>query len=111
MLVFPNAKINIGLYITEKRSDGFHNLESCFYPIPWTDGLEILEAEETVFTSSGLAIPGNPEENLCLKAYRLLQPDFNLPPVHIHLHKVLPTGAGLGGGSADAAFTLTALNK
>lgn len=111
MLDFPNAKINLGLYITEKRSDGYHNLQSCFYPVKWTDALEILPAAEERFDLTGLPVPGNPDTNLCLKAYRMLQQDYNLPPVHMHLHKVLPMGAGLGGGSADAAFTLRILNK
>ena len=111
MLDFPNAKINLGLLVTSKRADGFHNLESCFYPVKWTDALEILPAPELRFDMTGLPVPGNPESNLCLKAYRLLQRDFNLPAVHMHLHKVLPMGAGLGGGSADAAFALRILNR
>ena len=110
MLSFPNAKINIGLYITEKRSDGFHNLESCFYPVGWSDVLEILPAQELSFKSTGIAIPGNPEANLCLKAYHLVSQDFKMPPVMIHLHKIVPIGAGLGGGSADCAFTIKTLN-
>lgn len=110
MLDFPNAKINLGLHVTSKRPDGFHNLESCFYPVRWTDALEILPASEVRFDMTGLPVPGNPETNLCLRAYKLLQQDFNLPPVHMHLHKVIPMGAGLGGGSADAAFTLRILN-
>ena len=110
MVSFPNAKINIGLYITEKRSDGFHNLESCFYPVGWCDVLEILPAEKLSFKSTGISIPGNPETNLCLKAYHLIKQDFNIPPVMIHLHKVIPIGAGLGGGSADCAFTIKTLN-
>jgi 4-diphosphocytidyl-2-C-methyl-D-erythritol kinase len=111
MLDFPNAKINLGLYITSKRADGFHNLASCFYPVKWCDALEILPSPEVKFDMTGLPVPGNPDTNLCLKAYKLLQRDFNLPPVHMHLHKVIPMGAGLGGGSADAAFTLRILNK
>lgn len=110
MLSFPNAKINIGLNITSKRSDGYHNIESCFYPIPWTDVLEIIPAEKPTFTSTGLQIPGNAESNLCLKAYQLLKEEYDCPPAHIHLHKVVPMGAGLGGGSADGAFTLKMLN-
>jgi len=109
MIVFPNAKINIGLYITEKRSDGYHNIESCFYPIPWCDVLECVPASQTSFTATGLPIPNVSAHNLCLKAYELLAADFALPPVHIHLHKILPIGAGLGGGSADASFLLNAL--
>lgn len=111
MLVFPNAKINLGLRIVEKRTDGYHNLESCFYPINWTDVLEILPASELTFKSTGLAIPGNPNSNLCLRAYELLRAHHDLPPVRIHLHKVVPIGAGLGGGSADGAFTLKLLNQ
>ncbi|MHA6248953.1 4-(cytidine 5'-diphospho)-2-C-methyl-D-erythritol kinase [Pontibacter sp. CAU 1760] len=111
MLDFPNAKINLGLYVTAKRPDGFHDLASCFYPVKWCDALEILPAKEMKFTQSGLPVPGDPDNNLCLKAYRLLQQDHNLPPVHLHLHKVIPMGAGLGGGSADAAFTLCILNQ
>ena len=110
MLSFPNAKINIGLYITEKRSDGFHNLESCFYPVGWSDVLEILPAPKLSFKSTGISIPGNPETNLCLRAYHLVNQDFKLPPVMIHLHKIVPIGAGLGGGSADCAFTIKTLN-
>jgi len=111
MLSFPNAKINLGLHITEKRPDGYHNLESCFYPVGWTDVLEIIEAPEMMFSSSGLDIPGEAAGNLCLKAYHTLKQDYDLPPVHIHLHKVIPVGAGLGGGSADAAFTVKLLNE
>lgn len=110
MVSFPPCKINLGLRVVSKRTDGYHNLETCFYPIPWTDGLEIIPAETTTFTSSGNVIPGKAEDNLCLKAYQLLQGDFQLPAVHIHLHKVIPAGAGLGGGSSDAAHTLTLLN-
>ncbi len=112
MLTFPNAKINIGLRITEKRSDGFHTLQSGFYPINWTDALEIIPAETFVFSSSGLSIPGsNPDQNLCVRAYTMLRADFRLPPVQIHLHKIIPIGAGLGGGSSDAAFVLKSLNE
>ena len=111
MLSFPNAKINIGLYITEKRPDGFHNLESCFYPVGWGDVLEIIPAPKLSFKSTGIEIPGNPETNLCLKAYHLVNQDFNIPPVMIHLHKIIPIGAGLGGGSADCAFTIKTLNE
>lgn len=115
MLTFPNAKINIGLNITEKRSDGFHNIESVFYPVEWCDALEIIpnqntDATNAVFQSSGLAIPGNESSNLCLKAWNLLQDRINVPPM-IHLHKVIPMGAGLGGGSADGAFMLKMLNE
>lgn len=111
MVSFPNAKINLGLNIISKRPDGYHNIESCFYPITWCDILEIIPAKKTQFTSSGIDIPGALEENLCLKAYQLLNEDFDLPTVHIHLHKVIPIGAGLGGGSADASFVLKMLNE
>jgi len=110
MLSFPNAKINLGLHITEKRPDGFHNLESCFYPVGWTDVLEIIESDVLQFTSSGITIPGHAADNLCVKAYQALAKDFGLPPVHIHLHKAIPIGAGLGGGSSDAAFAAKLLN-
>ena len=101
----------MGLHIVEKRPDGFHNIETVFYPIGWQDALEILPADELNYQSSGLAIDADLENNLIVKAYRLLQADFNLPPISIYLHKVIPMGAGLGGGSADAAFALTALNR
>lgn len=111
MIKFPNAKINIGLYITEKRPDGFHNLETVFFPVGWSDILELTISHEVEFSSSGLAIPGDVESNLVMKAYRMLQTDFDLPSVKIHLHKQIPFGAGLGGGSSDGAFTLVLLNK
>lgn len=111
MISFPNAKINIGLHVTEKRPDGFHNLETVFYPVGWCDVLEFVEAQEICFTASGIPISGNPEDNLVMKAYRLLLNDFELPPLKIHLHKQIPFGAGLGGGSSDGAFMLKMLNK
>ncbi len=113
MIAFPTCKINIGLCITAKRPDGFHNLQSCFYPVEWGDVLEVIHTPETklTFTSSGLPIPGDPTQNLCIRAYELLRQDFDLPPVQIHLHKIVPIGAGLGGGSADAAFALKLLNE
>ncbi|TAE73181.1 MAG: 4-(cytidine 5'-diphospho)-2-C-methyl-D-erythritol kinase [Bacteroidetes bacterium] len=111
MLVFPNAKINIGLHILRKRNDNFHDLETLFYPVQWTDALEIITEKETEFFSSGLSIPSDNQDNLCLRAYHLLKKEFNLPNVHIFLHKIIPTGAGLGGGSADASFTLKVLKE
>ncbi len=111
MIAFPNAKINIGLNVLGKRSDGFHDIYSCFYPIPWCDVLEVIEGDKLEFHPSGLDIPGNEEDNLCLQAYSLLASDFKLPPVNIYLHKVIPIGAGLGGGSADASFLLKLLNE
>lgn len=111
MIVFPNAKINIGLNVVSKREDGYHNLETIFFPLKLADALEFVESEETKLTTSGIPIEGLPGQNLILKAYHLLQADFNLPPLHFHLHKVIPFGAGLGGGSSDAAFTLKMLNE
>ncbi|MBL0049159.1 MAG: 4-(cytidine 5'-diphospho)-2-C-methyl-D-erythritol kinase [Bacteroidetes bacterium] len=115
MIVFPNAKINLGLNIVEKRSDGFHNIETVFYPIGLSDVLEVLEykgksKKQVQFKSTGIPIPGKGSENLCVKAYHLLAKQYDLPPIKIHLHKIIPIGAGLGGGSADAAFFLKALN-
>ncbi len=114
MLVFPNAKLNLGLYVTQRRPDGFHTLESVFVPLPWTDALELLPAaagQPTSLTLTGRPIPGEPATNLCVRAYELLQADFPpLPPVQLYLHKMVPIGAGLGGGSADAAFALKAAN-
>ena len=111
MLCFPGVKINLGLNIISKRDDGFHDIETCFYPVRWTDGLEIIENEDLEFSSTGIHIPGNIDSNLCLKAYRLLKDDFDIPFVKIHLHKIVPIGAGLGGGSSDAACTLVTLNQ
>jgi 4-diphosphocytidyl-2-C-methyl-D-erythritol kinase len=114
MIVFPNCKINLGLHILRKRKDGFHDLETVFYPLPLKDILEIIVQDpgEPAFTSYGLPIPGDPGDNLCLKAWRLLKADFpTLPPTQIHLYKHIPVGAGLGGGSADGAFTLLALDR
>lgn len=111
MISFPNAKINIGLRITGKRPDGYHDLETVFFPVGWSDALEIASSKELSFSSSGLEIDAPSESNLVMKAYRLLSNDFNLPPLRIHLHKQIPFGAGLGGGSADGAFMLRMLNK
>ncbi len=111
MIYFPNAKINIGLNVVEKRPDGYHNLETIFYPVSLSDVLEIIPSEGFSFQSSGIEINGNAEDNLVVKAYRLMKKKFNLPPVKIHLHKIIPHGAGLGGGSSDAAFTLKMLNS
>jgi 4-diphosphocytidyl-2-C-methyl-D-erythritol kinase len=110
MINFPNAKINIGLNITERRPDGYHNLETIFYPVQIKDVLEIIESDKLSFESSGLDIPGRMEDNLCVKGYHLIKKDFDVPPVKIHLHKNIPIGAGLGGGSADAAFFIRLMN-
>ena len=110
MILFSCAKINIGLNILSKREDGYHNISSVFYPVSsCTDILEITEQEHFSFESSGIEIPKG--ENLCEKAFSLLRKDFSFPNVHIHLHKQIPIGAGLGGGSTDAAFTLKGLNE
>ncbi len=111
MIVYPIAKINIGLFITEKRPDGFHNLETVFYPVNIQDALEVIPADDFKFTSTGIEIDGKPEDNLVVKAYRLIAKDYKIPAVHIHLHKVIPFGAGLGGGSSDAAYMLKLLNE
>jgi 4-diphosphocytidyl-2-C-methyl-D-erythritol kinase len=112
MLTFPNAKINLGLNVTEKRLDGFHNIETVILPVAFCDILEIVAStdESFDFQTSGLTIPGNVEDNLCLRAYRLLKDEFKIQGVKMHLHKVIPMGAGLGGGSSDAAFTIRLLN-
>ncbi|MEO1256932.1 MAG: 4-(cytidine 5'-diphospho)-2-C-methyl-D-erythritol kinase, partial [Bacteroidota bacterium] len=111
MITFPNAKINLGLNVVSKREDGYHDIESCFYPIPWYDSLEVIEAASFAFYSYGLGIPGDSSTNLCVKAYELINLDHDIPPVEIHLLKNIPMGAGLGGGSADGAFTLKMLNE
>lgn len=116
MITFPNAKINLGLNITEKRPDGYHNLETIFYPVPLEDALEVHllhapgEHKKAIYLS-GIEISGPTEDNLVAKAYNLLDREFYLPPVDIHLFKHIPSGAGLGGGSADAAFMLKLLNE
>lgn len=111
MITFPSAKINIGLNITSRRPDGYHNLETVFYPIKIKDALEVIEHKEMGFETSGIEIPGHANENLCLQAYELIRKDFDLPNVSIHLHKKIPIGAGLGGGSADAAFFIKLINE
>jgi len=139
MIVFPNCKINLGLKILNKREDGYHNLETVFYPVGVKDALEVIRADDgpqttdhsktandltsepyrarsndvpVKFSSTGLSIAGDEANNLCIKAYHLLKKDFpSLPPVEMHLHKAIPMGAGLGGGSADGAFMLKLLNE
>lgn len=112
MILFPNAKINLGLHVLSKRKDGYHDIETCMVPIPLFDALEIVLDKKTTFTSTGLEIPGNEKDNLILKALKLIRKDFNeLPHVNIHLHKNIPMGAGLGGGSADAAYALKLYNN
>jgi 4-diphosphocytidyl-2-C-methyl-D-erythritol kinase len=111
MVVFPNCKINIGLNICEVRPDGFHNIETIFYPVPWTDILEIVASDKEEFIFDGLKIDCKLEDNLCYKAYHLLKKNFAIPPIKLFLYKIIPSGAGLGGGSSDAAFTLITLNN
>lgn len=141
MIVSPGAKINLGLYITAKRPDGYHDLLTLFYPIAFSDSLEIIRTptdpikgmdawinkkapEDTAipprqipglpiqYSASGIPIKGALQDNLCIKAYRLLKADFpELPPVAMHLHKNVPMGAGLGGGSADGAAALQIFNE
>jgi len=111
LVTFPNAKINLGLDVISKRDDGYHNISSCFYPICWSDVLEIISSKKFQFSTSGLSISGEANNNICVKAYDLLAKEYTLTPVHIHLHKIIPMGAGLGGGSSDGAFTLKLLNE
>lgn len=110
MICFPGCKINLGLNVLAKREDGYHTIQSVLYPIVWQDILEVIKSDKFQFSSSGLSIPGSEESNLCVKAYQLLKADFDLSPVKIHLHKIIPMGGGLGGGSSDGAYTLILLN-
>ena len=125
MIVFPNCKINLGLRVVRKRPDGYHDLDTIFYPLPLKDALEIVPAGHNTslkkevqdhngcqFVTTGLDIPGSPQDNLCLKAWNIIKKDFpRLPPIQMHLHKAIPIGAGLGGGSSDGAFALSLLNQ
>ena len=116
MIAFPNCKINLGLHIINKREDGYHNLETVFYPLPFYDVLEIVQnnnpSPDDFLSLSGIRFNGDAHDNLCIKAHNLLKKDFpQLPAIKIYLHKNIPAGAGLGGGSADAAFMLKLLNK
>lgn len=124
MIVFPNCKINLGLHISRKRSDGYHDIETIFYPVALTDVLEVLPDSQSPVPGSqltanspqlfnyGLSVAGDAADNLCIKAWRLLKKDFPaLPVVNVHLLKHIPMGAGLGGGSANGAFMLKLLNE
>ena len=106
MICFPNAKINLGLNIKRKRPDGLHDIETIMVPVPLCDILEIVptDGKDLTFRGTGLIVDGNQEDNLCVKAYHLLKQTISIPLVSIHLHKCIPMGAGLGGGSSDAAF-------
>jgi len=116
LIAFPNCKINLGLHIVAKRADGYHDLETVFYPLPLYDVLEIIQTssieKDPKPKVSGLKLETTPHANLCVRAYQLLKKDFpDLPLVEIFLHKNIPIGAGLGGGSADRAFMLSLLNE
>lgn len=115
MICFPNAKINLGLHIINRRNDGFHNIETVFYPVNFYDMLEIVKSKKSKsqkveFSSDGIKIVGEEKNNLVIKAYNLLDDNFSLDPVKIFLYKRIPMGAGLGGGSSDAAFAIKLLN-
>lgn len=114
MICFPNAKINLGLNIVSRRSDGYHNLETIFYPIAIKDALEIIvkPGQQTdTFVEAGIKVDAAPESNLVMKALLLMQSKYDFPSVEVHLLKKIPFGAGLGGGSADASFMLKLLNR
>ncbi len=113
MITFPNCKINLGLWVIQRRPDGYHDIQTVMMPVPWCDILEIVPAigAETTLAVSGIQIDSPQEKNLCYKAWRLMADKYGIPPVSIHLHKVIPAGAGLGGGSSDASFTLKKLNS
>ncbi len=110
MILFPPCKINLGLHILNKRADGFHNLDTLMYQLPFTDVLEIIPSETFVFQSTGLEIPGDENNNLCIKAFELIRSQYEIPNVTIHLHKIIPMGGGLGGGSSNASAVLKGLN-
>jgi len=116
MIAFPHCKINLGLSIIAKRKDGYHELETVFYPVGLQDIVEVIHSNddktEVQFSHTGLEIPGDIEKNLCVKAYHLLKHDFpTIPAVKMHLHKHIPMGAGLGGGSSDGTGILKLLNN
>ncbi len=111
MILLPNAKINIGLNVVSKREDGFHNIETVFYPIDLKDIIEFIPSNEMSFDISGIEIKGDAKNNLVYKVYDLLKQEYSLPKIKIHLHKNIPIEAGLGGGSSDGAFMLKTLNK
>jgi 4-diphosphocytidyl-2-C-methyl-D-erythritol kinase len=112
VIIFSNCKINLGLKVLRKRADGYHDLETVFYPVRFVDVIEAIRTTEgdMQFTSTGIEIDSSPQQNLCMKAYALLKQSYDIPPMQLHLHKAIPSGAGLGGGSANAAFTLKLLN-
>lgn len=111
MILFPPSKINLGLHILFKRSDSYHELETAMIPIPFCDILEIIPSTTFEFKQTGLSIPGDHDNNLCVRAYRLMVERYAISPVLIHLRKIIPMGGGLGGGSSDAAYVLSGLNS
>lgn len=115
MLLLPNCKINLGLQVVRKRPDGYHDLQTVFYPIPLRDNLELRELRNSdapyALQLAGQTIGGNPDDNLIIKVYRQLKEEFDLPALDIYLYKHIPLGAGLGGGSSDAAFMMKGLNE
>ncbi len=114
MICFPHSKINLGLHVTAKRPDGFHDLQTSFYPVKWCDALEVAEhprGKKIEICITGLPVQGQPEDNILYKAWLALNKEHHLPPLLVHLLKKIPMGAGLGGGSSDAAFFLELLNK
>ena len=116
MVVFPYAKINLGLHVLRLREDGYRDISTVMVPVPLHDVLEVVEDRtlpdgEAIMTRSGIPVPGDPKNDLCLKAVALLRADRPIPGLRIHLHKHIPIGAGLGGGSSDGAHTLLALNE
>lgn len=110
MILFPPAKINLGLKVLKKRSDGYHEIETCMLAIPMTDVLELVSSDTFAFEQTGLTVDGDPESNLCVRAFRMFQERYKIPNAYIHLRKEIPMGAGLGGGSADASYVLRGLN-
>jgi 4-diphosphocytidyl-2-C-methyl-D-erythritol kinase len=113
MIHFAPCKINLGLHVVERRDDGYHNIDTCFYPVPWCDAVEIIPSKLSIteFSQSGIPVPGEETDNLVMRSYELLSNDFSLPPIAIHLHKMIPIGAGLGGGSSNGASVLILLNS
>lgn len=111
MVSFPPCKINLGLHVTAKRPDGYHDLVTCFYPVPWFDVLEVVPSASFQFSLTGREPGVEKTDNLCVRAYEIMRNEFSIPPVSMHLHKILPIGAGLGGGSSDAAHSLQLLNS
>jgi 4-diphosphocytidyl-2-C-methyl-D-erythritol kinase len=112
VVVFPNCKINLGLSVLRKRADNFHDLQTVFYPLPFYEPLELIRSASNSFSQTGIALHIQPDDNICMKAWKLVKADYPaLPEVSVHLHKCIPAGAGLGGGSADGAFMLKALDK